>query len=98
MGCTDVGNEYELLRQEITAQPLDLGQQLHGGTVVAWGYYNDNYLSVLLLLDESYRVPNEVNYLVGLIDLNTFAIQSPSTYPNIIPAVEAYARDYNMAL
>lgn len=79
-----------------TRHPLILGQQLNRGTVVAWGYYDDDWLAVLTLLNADRRVPNHTNYELFLYDYKTGAAKDFSHFPNIVPAVESYAEDYGM--
>jgi hypothetical protein len=75
-----------------------LGQITPTGTIIAYGYYSEDYnppiFSVMEFRDAAHRVPSEKNYTCYFLQGDER--QYVQHFANIVEAANAYADDYGM--
>lgn len=80
--------------------PIELGQKLAKGTVIAWGYYREDeeayILSVFVLLDEPHRIPNVKNYALVHYWPDTGSVTNAQTFANLVQATRVWENEYGM--
>ena len=89
---------------DITGDDNNTVPWLTGATIIAWGYFTDEILSVMVMLWEPMMIPNERNYATFHVNLcdplgNRFAcsdVYDVRWFGNIGPATEDWRNTRGM--